>query len=304
MKLPLYASVSSDHASKIAKKMTKVVLSQIIDKVTVTERYVTTHDTISNVKKIKVRVWMWPTDMYATEFGISWEDVVKCFEMRFISNLESYVVRELKNRVRKDVADTDQIGVGATFDEETGKRDNEDGEEKPEKSKAKHDSDDEDDVGSDAEGDGDATEEKANRNKMQSATYDEPDEDDEKIIDEINKKENDGDDHDHDGIDEKDVNGMTLADRIVHSSKFVSQFKMDKKNERWCEIEMDFPSETKKLLMISIIEHVSKKCVIKEVHGLSRTYLMASESENDKIVCFLVFLDYIKYLVESWNRGC
>ncbi|CAG8722942.1 11329_t:CDS:2, partial [Ambispora leptoticha] len=150
------------------------------------------------------------------------------------------------------------------------------------------------------DGDGDATNARINSKAKQFATYDGPDDDDLEII-----KENDlafrnedsetdeGDERTEDMDDDTDqsqelfsklrdkTKRSDLRDKIVESSTYVTDYQFDHTNSRWCDIELQFPADSKKLLLLSLAEDACKKTVIREVSGINKSYPITSDIEGD-----------------------
>lgn len=97
---------------------------------------------------------------------------------------------------------------------------------------------------------------------------------------------NDGDETDSEedetsrsGQDEKDRN---RSSRITGSSKYIVDYKFDHDRGEWCEVCLRFPADSKKLLMVALVEKVCQSVVLREIRGISRCFVMQNETENDK----------------------
>ena len=300
MKLPLTSTATKAEAESLAKQMSKLVLSDILERITVKETF-SAYDHASEMrsKDITIKLSLWPQAVYQEEFRVDADKIAYMFEKRFIVLLEQAIAKEMKGRLRKDIqelsTEEESIGVGtkmASFEESQKSRANSDdegesAEKKGKKAAQEADSDNEDDASSDVEADGDATDAKLNRNRKQEASYDAPDEDDQEVIKEIDEQTEDKDD-DEDEDASKNEDDAAQAGRIVQSSKYVTKFSFNREKSI-CELTMRFPADTKKLLMVSIVESVAKKCVIREVKGLTRAFVMENEAENDTSVRFRFF---------------
>jgi DNA-directed RNA polymerase I subunit RPA1 len=76
-------------------------------------------------------------------------------------------------------------------------------------------------------------------------------------------------------------------DRIVTNSSYVSKWKFDNANGSWCELELTFPANTKKVLMVALVEKICHDVIVHEIKGISRCFPYINQTENDKSVCIL-----------------
>ena len=76
-------------------------------------------------------------------------------------------------------------------------------------------------------------------------------------------------------------------DRIVTNSSYVSKWKFDNTNGSWCELELTFPANTKKVLMVALVEKICHDVIVHEIKGISRCFPYINQTENDKSVCIL-----------------
>ncbi|KAJ3090513.1 hypothetical protein HK102_003478 [Quaeritorhiza haematococci] len=340
MRLPLLPHASKSEGDHLARKLSKLVVSDIMTGITLTEKFTGIDPgTQLRSKEVTVRLRFWPRKTYYGVHKLTPEELSRTMEVRFVPMLERAIQREFKGRVRggKEQGGEEEIGVGVKVTQGVGAAD---GDELAVASKKKkkttagvsdkgenaaadedlfamgsskkrgkrgNDSDDEDDEqngineldGDEDEGgeDGDATNAKVSRNRAQLSTYDGPDEDDEEIIREVDAAmgSDDEDDEDEDGEngDGEDgegnedgvaEDGTTREERIVSSSKFVVGYRFDRKKSQWCEITMRFSADAKKLLMVALSEQVSRSCVIREVKGIQKSYIVPNEAENDKSI--------------------
>ncbi|TPX70811.1 DNA-directed RNA polymerase [Spizellomyces sp. 'palustris'] len=298
MRLPLLEG-AKDKGDKLCKQISRLVLGQVMEGVTVREQLSGKGDDLTRKKILTLRLQFWPRKAYEKEHGLSVEDLGRVIEKRFVPALERAIVRDLKAKIRKsdDAEDDEKIGVGlGSFDEGGGKVRRSTGDDNDEdgvsntKAEGKKDQeegglDDEEDAGSDVDGeDGDAANAKRAKNRVQHASYDAPDEEDEEVIKKAISQE-DGASDDEDGEPEEiaDVDEKTREEKIKENSKFVVGYKMDQ-GGRWCELRMQFAANTKKLLMVALAEQVCHSVVIHEVRGIQRSYPLPNESENDTSV--------------------
>ncbi|KAI9101842.1 hypothetical protein DFS34DRAFT_683946 [Phlyctochytrium arcticum] len=308
MRLPMLESATSMR-DKLVQQLSRLVIGQLMEEVTCKEKLSTKGQDLSRKKVLTLRLQFWPKEAYARDYGLKPEDVAKVIERRFCPALERAIVRELKSRVRKtddEVSDEGKIGVSlGSFNEGGGKigrgqdAEEDDDESPPAKANSKEnvpeqgDLDDEEDAGSDLdEGDDvDASNVKLSKNRKQHTSYDAPDDEDEadmKKASRVQEARDSSDDSDSDDEESANVtskgestHGASREQRIVQAAKFIVGYKMDD-NGRWCELTLNFPSNTKKFLMVELAKQVCHSCIVREVNGLQRAYDLPNESENDK----------------------
>jgi DNA-directed RNA polymerase I subunit RPA1 len=263
MRLPVHPHVTKDEQTLLCEQISKLVLSQLMYGVKVTEKLRPKTRSSERVKVVTVRLELWDKKHYLQQYQITASKLQKIIESSFIKALERAITRDLKGIHRKGVEDN--IGIGVI--------------EKPQSSSNAEDEGDRnwvDNQASDSEpemdvDEGDATEERKKQKQTQQSTYD----DDE---DEANSEE---DSEDEDGPKQ---NGAVAEEKSVEDTKYVSSIKFDGQNGSWCELTLEFPAETKKILMVALVEKVAQNLVIHEVKGIQRCFPQPNESENDTSV--------------------
>ncbi|KAJ3414278.1 hypothetical protein HDV05_006807 [Chytridiales sp. JEL 0842] len=294
MRLPLREGVTDDEGLRLAKAISRLTLADIMEKVTVRERLVTNKGI--RFKLLTVRFKFWPRKSYEHEHGVTPDELKVVMEKRLAVQLDKAIAKELKARSKTEEVEETQIGAAlGTFDnlERLAEGEDEDGDEeggataakggKKGKGKASanpvDDDDDDDGLDSDVDVDEDATTAKKSANRAQRVTYDEPDEEDEAIITELNMEDEDKDEDSH--AVERDDDGNTVVDRLMKSTRYVVNYRFDSKSSRWCELDLQFDASTRKLLMVALAESVSRNVVLHEVSGIKKCYPLPNESEND-----------------------
>lgn len=87
--------------------------------------------------------------------------------------------------------------------------------------------------------------------------------------------------------DEASVNSdMVVKDteqesRVTSSTRYITEFNF---TGSALNLIMEFPADTKKILMVPLIESVCNKLVINQIPYISRAYIVPSESEADKVI--------------------
>ncbi|KAI8918337.1 hypothetical protein DFJ77DRAFT_547101 [Powellomyces hirtus] len=302
MRLPMLPQVTQAQSIALAKNISRLVLAQIMEGVTVQEVLSPKGADLQRHKILTVRLKFWNSVDYLAEHGITPEELGRVIEKRLVPALDRAIVKDLKAKVKKsDEPEDIGVGVGTFGAKKGGNGDEEGGNGKKGADDAAAVLDDEEDAGSDAEGqDGDASNVRQNKKRVQHATYDEPDEDDQEIM---RKVDNDdaADDSDLDDNEDGDAaaagkprkarangvdeDGSTRAERIVRASRFIVGYNFDDTpSARWCEFKLQFPATTKKMLMVALVENVCRTVIMHEVSGISRSYPLPNESENDKSI--------------------
>jgi DNA-directed RNA polymerase I subunit RPA1 len=277
MRLPLKEGTSTTSGEALAKSLSRLVLSQIMESVSVQEELGSKNAARTKVMTVTLRFW--PQEVYKAEHGVSRAEVLQVIEKKFIPAFERAVARDIKQRTRKsaDTVDEEAIGVGMA---QTERR-------KPQAAADAGADSDPEDASSEVGDDGDATAAKTSRNRTQHASYDEPDEDDEEVIANVNSELMDIDEED-DETPEEETTPIKLSEqerqkqnKIMASCNYISGYDFDHKNGTWCRFKMSFPVDCKKILMVALVEQVCSQVTLHEIKGISRCYPMLNESESD-----------------------
>ncbi|CAO3689510.1 unnamed protein product [Umbelopsis ramanniana] len=275
MLLPLLTNVTTDEADHFCKHATRLTLAQIVDDVVVTER-MTSKSASSMHRRTKVyqiRLNLFSEKEYKEEYNVSAKRIKQVLETKFIKLLEAAIRKDIKDSKK---AKADDVGKAIKRSKASG-------------------NDEEDDsapvtatVNDDEEGDGDATDARNAKRSAQHASYDAPDEDDEEVIKSMDRQMDEeleldalanGDD------DENDASAMDIDDaegRVVTNSSYVSKWKFDNTNGAWCELELTFPANTKKVLMVALVEKICHNVIVHEIKGIARCFPYINPTENDK----------------------
>ncbi|KAK9701767.1 hypothetical protein K7432_011575 [Basidiobolus ranarum] len=288
MTLPLHSRISDDEAHGFCQDISKLTLAAIMDDVVVKEQMTKlTHSGGRRVKAYKIRLNFFTKKEYRDEYNLEPSMVQHAIEKSFVSKLERAIVRDLKKVYRGSANAEEEEEIGKPLRTSRPKASQEN-EEVEVPAKAVHDDSDEEDEDSEV-GDNDADDAKRASKRQEKATYDGPDEEDEAMIAEMNKElESDAESSESEPEElENHIEGQESAEhkaragRIVDSSLYVKRYKFDEKNGSYCEIEMQFPADTKKILMVGIVEKICHETVIHEVKGIDRCFPFINEAEND-----------------------
>lgn len=198
MHLPVLDEITDEQMKTFCKDGSRLLLSQVVDYATVTERISgkTLETDFSRRKTYRVRLNFYPIAECQQQYNVSLEGILASLEATFVPTLEREIVAELKRLSRDRVRQAQSIGKGETFNDRVAEAEaiDEDaqvnGAANPNKSNKKtsaktiqpegqsaDDSDDED--GSDLEeGDGDADDAKRRQKSGHHASYEDDDDSD------------------------------------------------------------------------------------------------------------------------------
>ncbi|OAQ35870.1 beta and beta-prime subunits of DNA dependent RNA-polymerase [Linnemannia elongata AG-77] len=314
MTLNIKPGVTESQLQSFCQDTSRLTLAQLIDNVQVTERLIS-KSADTNFRRHKVfaiRLNLFREDEYLSEYGVSAEDVESVIESQFVKKLEGAILKDIRRfRSARKTKGTSSDDIGK------GKKVRSSGSDDLDVSKTNGAEDsDEDEEDSDNEGlDGDASAEKSSKRSKQQASYDEPDSDDEEVIKSADKaqKELDGEDSDVDSDESADSedevedeadkrkrqareskqaavrekknaeNRREREDRILAKSPYVKNYSFDTEQGSWCEIEMQFPADTKKLLMVNLVSAVAPTCVLHEIKGIDRVFMSEDEKGTPQV---------------------
>ncbi|KAF9364256.1 hypothetical protein BGX34_002079 [Mortierella sp. NVP85] len=318
MTLNIKPGVTESELQTFCKDTSRLTLAQLIDHVQVTERLIS-KSAATNQKRLKVyviRLNLFREDEYQAEYGVNSSDVEQVIEQQFVKRLETAILRDIR-RVFRRTKGTSEEEIGKPSKSKSTKTDNdEDGGNEAETppQEAGDDESDGDEGGESDAGDGDATSEKISKRSKQQVSYGELDSDDEEVIksadkaqkqlDEDSEVDTDSSDDSEDEVEDEADKRRRLAreakmakkldemaeesrrdreERICASSPYVTKYSFDGMEGSWCEIEMQFPAETKKLLMVNLITAVAPMCIVHEIKGIERVFMSQDEKGAPQI---------------------
>ena len=172
MTLPILADVNDEQADAFCKSVARVVMSEFVDKVVVTE---TTSQDVdgSNSRSYVIGLKFYTKEEYETEYDISQEQLEDVITSKFLHALEGQIVKEVKKQKKPDYMPTVGKSAGKT-DMETVS------------GKIKEIDNDDDDE--DNEVDEDHDEEQAKQNVKQQVSYEGPDDDEIETMKKLKKQ--------------------------------------------------------------------------------------------------------------------
>ncbi|SCU82158.1 LAFA_0C09450g1_1 [Lachancea sp. 'fantastica'] len=275
MTLPILDDVTDPQADTFCKSITKVMLSEVVDKVEVTESTGSSEGSTGS-RSYFINMKFYGSDEYGEEYDVSKDELQSVVAERFLKSLETAIVKEIKKQKRTAPS---EIGVAlpraqiAIASGDGGKISDEDNDEQESRQKTK-----------------------------QAVSYDEPDDEEvetmreaEKSSDEELESEMDSDTSDSEtegdgetaAAAEKVKNGLTKSQRdrqsaIISSHRFVTKYNFDDEDGEWCRFNIELAADTEKLLMVNIVEDICRKSVIREVKSIDRCVHV--EPDNGKRV--------------------
>lgn len=115
--LTMCSDVSDEEADRLAKRLSCVVLAQLVDEIVVTEKFGNDQDDMGSTKTYIVRLELYPREEYEEEYMVSLDQVQYVLSTQFLRLLDSRVKTTVKRTLasRKKVGDTDaapDIGKG------------------------------------------------------------------------------------------------------------------------------------------------------------------------------------------------
>ena len=237
MRLPLLENVTQSNGEELAKKLSKLVLARIMTHVTVEEQMGPKR--ASRSKLMTITLHFWPKEAYFKDHGILPEDLLKTIELKFLTALERAIKKDMKSK-SKNV--DDEIGKGVVESGSSALMN--------EKSKKEEPDSDDEDTRSEIGGDeADATAAKTSKKKTQHASYDEPDEDDEKIIAEADAAmDTDLEDEESKEIvnEESNLNTNSNAnsnknshDKVIRNCDYIIGMEFDVTKGNQCKLKLE-----------------------------------------------------------------
>jgi DNA-directed RNA polymerase beta' subunit len=290
MQLYPHAELSKEDNEKFAKSITRLPLSAVLDKVTVTE---TTGQgsQFSQARSYKIRLDFYPMKEYTQEYAIKVRDVAESIEHKFCPRLQKVIRVDLKKKgENKSLSTANSSGSVPTVGASHGTIEQQTAQEADDAAAADKEGGPEDDDSDDGEGEGDATHTKQRGRREDSVGYEDPEEEEQAINDALDRDEASSDDETYGGSpkpsrnaspepssdDEDDELLMPTdeasdirKDRITNKNADISDFVFDDRKGAFCEITFEFSSATPKLLMLNHVESAADFATIHVIPGIT-----------------------------------
>lgn len=300
MKFPIRPEVTDEEFDRFIKQTARLHLSQVVDEVSVTERLKKAASSAHLFKVYEIRLQLYPAEEYCREYSINVSTVCRSIGKAFVPMLERMITRELKTlqsdlksqlaEIGKGKSSSKRKGQGADGGSEDGEEDVparrvdeadiEDGDAYDEKRARQRGELDYDKDG--VESDSDAESDAMNDEKLRKMTGADTTHEDE-----------DSDDGTSSGMDDSEDARMLeeleisqsdaeeLEEEVRQLSIYVNSIKFDRYGGH-CQLTMQFPSSTPKLLLVGLIEESCRRAVIQEIKGITRTLVSKSEDRNEE----------------------
>lgn len=272
MSLPVLPDVTDAQAESFCKSIQRVVLSEFVDEVVVTER--TAINSGSPTRSFDVRLQFYTKQEYESEYDVSPEMLQKKCALVFLSLLETAVIKELKKQKKDLKVDISKAVPASQTDKAM---------------EAKQDKE----MAEELEGEDDSSEAKAKQSTKQAVSY----EDDEAVEAAESDSDSDSDsdaemidrDHNEDWIDAPKKFETTLSanaeireQEVAGRYRSIKRFNFDDESGEWCTFTVVLGGDTKKLLMVNIIEDICRACVVRETPGIGRCIFPKADKPTDR----------------------
>jgi len=284
--LKMRPEITDTQAEQLAKRLSSVVLAQLVDEIIVTEKLSKDQDEISGTKTYVVRLKLYPRNEYEEEYAITQEQVEEALSTQFLQLLANRVkstVKKTGSGTKRKVGQTDAAPTIGQGKKTTALNDVSD-----ENIPARNNDEESDDD------DNDYDHQKRAQQTREQAGYDGPDEEDRALIrqqdeeeerdmDEtaplkVNRRADPEENAKHKRIDHVDLPMMKSFNPNIKS------FQFDPKRGQWCEMEFEYPIKMGKILMENVVEKVCHACVVRQIPGVKRCVKMPKKQETDPTV--------------------
>lgn len=281
MTLHLIPELDEGAGERFAKGITKLTMAEVIDEVEVQES-IGQGIGYPRAKIYNVTLRLYPAAEYCETYAINVVDVLRTIETKFVPLLSKQIKKELTrkgdSKLLKHSPSHPEVGKSSGIIKDAPAR---------EEAGFEGGEDDEDD-----DGDNDATNHKQKQNRTEAISYAEPDEGEEEIARDVQRKatpemdemEDEGfggsprEDQAGTSSQKDEGEGVELSKgiaqarlaRIQGKNKDVTSFTFDDQNAQWCKIQFEYDISTAKLLLLPLVEEACHNAVIQSIPGLSR----------------------------------
>jgi DNA-directed RNA polymerase I subunit RPA1 len=261
MTLNLRPEVSEQAAEIFVKRCSRLLLAELIDSVSVTE------DVTTKSKTYTIRLDLFPADEYAEEYSVSKKQVQGVLKGKFMRALDIAVAKALDPKRAKSKALVGKDDAMPEVGETSGPS------EEIQAPREREGDDRDDDNDSDDDDEGDASAAKRRNQKIESTSYEKPDEGEEEIVrmvdNEASQEEDEGlGESMNEASDAENGEPARMSKQENVSSENVTSFEFDSEGQ-WCEIKLEYPAEAPKVLMLGIVEKVCRDTVIHQLPGIT-----------------------------------
>lgn len=303
MQLYPHEELSNEDNERFAKSITRLPLSAVLDKVTVTESS-GQGSQFGQARSYKIRLDFYPAKEYTQEYAIKVRDVAESIEQKFCPRLQKVVRVDLKKKGENKSLSTANSSAIPTIGEASGAIEQVTAREYD--STAGREGEPEDEESDDGEGEGDTTHAKERGRREDSVGYEEPEEEEQAFNDQLDREDASEDDEtyggspkpsrattpDPDSDDENDEQLLVPTDeasdirreRICNKNPDVFDFTFDDRKGAYCEITFEFPASTPKLLMLHHVEAAANFATVHVIPGITAATFAAKSKDNPEPV--------------------
>lgn len=290
-----HAELPRDHMEKFAKSITRLPLSAVVDKVTVTESS-GAGSQFSQARTYKVRLDLYPANEYTQEYAIKVRDVAESIEQKFCPRLQKIMRIDLKKKGENKSLSTANASVPQVGQSSRGLDDVVVDDER-----AGREGGPEDDDSDDGEGDNDTTHAKQRGRREDSVGYEEPEEEEQAMNDALDREDAISDEDeayggspkptrasspDSDDSDDEETLVPTdeasdiRKDRIINKNADIFDFKFDDKKGAYAEITFEFPLAAPKLLVLHHVEAAAEFATIHVIPGITSAMVSKEDGKD------------------------
>ncbi|XP_070563725.1 DNA-directed RNA polymerase I subunit RPA1-like [Ptychodera flava] len=304
MSIPVLPSHKAHkRAKKLKKKLTRVYLSEVLEKVNVTEMYEVKGSGMK-YRIYTIKLTFLPQDCYKEDSDLTPEDVVNYVERKFLKRLVSAIKQKIKQIINTRIVDSKTRSSVLNDDLEDAV------DERPNRGNKGEDEDSED------EGDeSDAVARKRRQQRMDDMEYeeggDEEEEDVEEEMEQSDEEEGQKTQSNDEEEGEKEEGGEEDKDKtsapsvevkkskkkkkteIVHDdddkrisavysiSDLIFDYKYDTEDDLWCSVSLRLDIVDSKMDICSVVENEAKKSIVLQTPGITRCFLQDSTVPDD-----------------------
>lgn len=287
MTLPVRDDVNDAQADAFCKSVGRVVLSEFLDRVVVTET--TDSDGSDPVRAYRVRMKFYHREEYEREYDVSQAHLEHVVSSVFLASLENQITKEVKKHRRADNLPAVGKAVAKTAAEYTIAKPSleEVDEERPGKQAVSYEEPDDEEIetmqrAAESEDEGTKSEEEEDSSNSEESDLEGPElEDDDVEMEHSDVAANES-------LDNPSSNLSKAArDRqadVISAHHMVTSYNFDDTTGQWCEFDLRLHGESHKLLMVNIIEDMCRKVVVREVPGIGRCVRPQPEAGGRRVL--------------------
>jgi DNA-directed RNA polymerase I subunit RPA1 len=283
MKLPLRSTISDTDIEAFIKQVSRLTLSEVVERVTVTERLSGKSPEANNsrFRRYSVLLEFYPQEEYTAEYEITPEQLHESLAFSFADRLKKEIQKELRLSM-KTVQQDLSVGQGLRVrgedveeDEEGGRRGRDDELE-----------DDDEDAGQ-------------LKRVRQARQHEYEDDDAESVVVDlednverlIEDDEEDMEDADPAAKASADAQADLLAETFKKAAKYATSFSFDGHYGKSAQFDLEFPANSPKLLLVDIVERSCRAAVVHEVDNIGRCMKIFDDKGEFTVSHFWVWIE-------------